>query len=97
MQKHADLADNPDYQAGYAAMMRLHAYARRARWPIPPERRLVTEILWLERSAVIAQRNAGHLLEVLEQGLHPAAWYLGRADALRDILRDLRQPEHGGE
>ncbi len=93
MQKHVDLADNPDYRAGYAAMMRLREYARRAGWPIPPERRIVAEILWLERSAVVAQRDAGHILEVLDQGLHPAAWYLGRADALRDILGEQQQPE----
>jgi hypothetical protein len=87
----SDLASDPDYQAGYAAMMRLRNYARRSGWPTPPERILVTELLWLERSARIAAHHDEHTLEMFDQAVKPAAWYRGRAAALRLILREARE------
>jgi len=81
-----------DYAAGYAAMMAMHDEAVRRGWRTPPARRIVTEILWLERSAT-RQRTSSSALPVLEQPLYPEGWYRGRADALRELLR--RAEEHG--
>jgi hypothetical protein len=80
------IEQDPAYQAGYADMMVLHAEARRRGWPAPPSRRLVTEIMWLERSAAVQQRH-DNSLPVINAPLRAPAWYLGRADAIRGILR----------
>ena len=90
MENQPDFTHDPDYQAGYAAMMRLHRYAMRHDWPIPPERRLVIELLWLERSAKSAAQHGEHTLAMLDHAVQPSAWYRGRADALRNILREQR-------
>jgi|GEM_PF-3042683 len=87
-----DITNDPDYRAGYAAMLRLRGYAERAGWPIPPPRRLISEIFWLERSAANAQHTPGRVLEMLDQPLYAAAWYRGRAAALRELLRESRTP-----
>jgi hypothetical protein len=83
--------NDPAYQAGYDDMMLLHEEAQRRGWRVPPERFLVREIVRLEHSAAAAPRS--NLLPVLSHSAYPAAWYRGRADAIRDILRRLHEEQ----
>lgn len=80
---------DPTYRAGYDDMMRMHAEAQRRGWRVP-ERIIVREILRLERSAT--PPSGSRPLPMLESAPYPPAWYRGRAAALREILRLLRQP-----
>lgn len=82
---------DPAYLAGHADMMRLHAEARRRGWRVPA-RRMVLEIQWLEHSAAAP---VGQPLPMLNRPLMPPAWYKGRADAIREILRQERETAGG--
>jgi hypothetical protein len=80
------------YQAGYRDMMWLHQEAIRRGWPMPPERRLVMEIMWLERSASMS-RSQSTSLPILNHPLYPSAWYRGRAEAIKMILRETHSKQ----
>jgi hypothetical protein len=85
--------NDSQYESGYSDMMKLITAAQRWRWPKPTERFLVTEIQWLERSAAMIQHQSSHGLKVLNQTSHSPSWYHGRADAIRQLLRDLHLQE----
>ena len=80
-------SNDPNFEAGYADMMRVHARAMRRGWRVP-ERIMVMELMRLEHSASPPE---GQPLPMLEQPLFPEGWYRGRAAAIRDILRQQNE------
>ncbi len=80
--------ETADYRAGFAALLRLHAEAQRRGWRVT-ERFLVREIRQLEHSAHAP--TSGRPLPVLDRPLYAPDWYRGRADALRQIVREQRE------
>lgn len=76
-----------DYHAGYARVMWYAGQARRKGWRMS-ERQLVHEILQRERAAQIREKSK---LPIIGQEVRSAAWNRGQADALREILREVRE------
>lgn len=82
------VSDDPAYQAGFMDMMRMHALAQQRGWRVP-ERVIAREMMRLEHAA--AGPTGGRDVPLLGQRMHPPAWYRGRADALRQILHEMRE------
>jgi len=82
-------AEEEDYQAGFASVMRFHEYAKLRGWKLS-DRQLIHEIVQRERAALISQKSS---LPIVGQNVRSAAWNLGQANALRALLRAQRAQE----
>ena len=76
-----------DYQVGYARTIWFAEQARKQGWQFS-DRRLILEIMQHERAAYIREKSS---LPIIGEQMQSAAWNRGRADALRELLRNQRE------
>ena len=80
-------AEEQEYRAGFARIMRYAEQARLRGWQLT-DRQIVHEIFQRERAAQIREKSS---LPLVGPGIRSAAYNRGQADALRTILREQRE------